>query len=136
MKRPKVGLALGGGGARGISHVGVLKTFEKHKIPIDCIAGTSIGAIIGGGYAANPDALYLEQTVQRFVESEAYQKSGLQLIAMNEPAENFWGQVAKSVRERIVINLAHSKSSIISGWRLKKIIEFVLEDVNIEQAKI
>ncbi|MFQ5633496.1 MAG: patatin-like phospholipase family protein, partial [bacterium] len=136
MKRPKIGLALGGGGARGISHIGVLKILEKHGIPIDCIAGTSIGAIIGGGYAVNPDAAYLEQKVQRFVESDAYLKSGLQHIALNEPAENFWGQVAKSVRERIVINLAHSKSSIVSGWRLKKIIDFVLDDVNIEKAKI
>lgn len=47
MKRPKTGLALGGGGARGIAHVGVIKALEQHKIPIDLVAGTSIGAIIG-----------------------------------------------------------------------------------------
>lgn len=136
MKRPKVGLALGGGGARGISHIGVLKVFEKYDIPIDCIAGTSIGAIIGGSYAVHKDAERVEQIVRSFVDSEAYEKSGLQLLTMNEPAENFWGQVAKSVRERIVINLAQSRSSMVNGVRLQNIINFVLEDIRIEKTQI
>ncbi len=50
--RPKIGLALGSGGARGLSIIGVLKVLEAEKIPIDCIAGSSIGAMIGGFYAA------------------------------------------------------------------------------------
>lgn len=50
--RAKVGLALSGGGARGLAHIGVLKVLEKNKIPIDYITGTSIGAIVGGLYAA------------------------------------------------------------------------------------
>lgn len=51
-KRPVIGLALGGGMARGCAHVGVLREFEKHQIPIDLIAGTSVGSLIGGAYAA------------------------------------------------------------------------------------
>lgn len=50
--RPKVGLVLGGGGARGSAHVGVLKVLERMQIPIDCIAGNSMGAIVGGLYAS------------------------------------------------------------------------------------
>ncbi len=50
--RPKVGLALSGGGARGAAHIGVLKVLEQHRIPIDYIAGTSMGAIVGGLYAS------------------------------------------------------------------------------------
>ncbi len=50
-ERPKVGLVLGGGGAKGAATVGVLKHIEKSGIPIDCIAGTSIGSIVGGLYA-------------------------------------------------------------------------------------
>ena len=50
--RPKVGLVLGGGGARGAAHVGVLKVLEQMHIPIDCIAGNSMGAIVGGLYAS------------------------------------------------------------------------------------
>jgi NTE family protein len=50
--RPKIGLALGGGGTRGIAHIGVLRVLEEQKIPIDFIAGTSMGAIVGGLYSA------------------------------------------------------------------------------------
>jgi len=50
--RPKVGLALAGGFARGIAHIGVLRAFCDAGIPIDCIAGTSVGALIGAGYCA------------------------------------------------------------------------------------
>lgn len=51
-RRPRVGLALGGGGSRGAAHVGVLKVFQEEGIPIDIIAGTSIGSVVGGFYAA------------------------------------------------------------------------------------
>ena len=52
MKRKKIGLALSGGGARGFAHIGVLKVLAEHNIPIDMIAGTSAGSIIGGALAA------------------------------------------------------------------------------------
>ncbi len=51
-ERPKVGLALSGGFARGIAHLGVLRVLEEARIPIDCISGTSVGALIGAGYSA------------------------------------------------------------------------------------
>ncbi len=51
-RRPRIGLALGGGGSRGAAHVGVLKVLEEEHIPIDMIAGTSIGSVVGGFYAA------------------------------------------------------------------------------------
>lgn len=51
-KRPKIALVLGGGGARGLSHIGVLKALEEKKIPIDIIVGTSVGALVGGLYAS------------------------------------------------------------------------------------
>lgn len=54
-KRKKVGLALSGGAARGIAHVGVLRVLAKEKIPIDFIAGTSAGAIVGAAYARHRD---------------------------------------------------------------------------------
>lgn len=58
--RPKVGLVLGGGGAKGAAEVGVLKVIEKAGIPIDFIAGTSIGSIVGGLYAAGYTATELD----------------------------------------------------------------------------
>ncbi len=59
--RPKVGLVLGGGGARGAAHIGVLRELERMRIPIDAIAGTSMGAIVGGLYAAGISASQLEE---------------------------------------------------------------------------
>ena len=50
--RPTVGLVLGGGGARGGAHLGVLEVLEELRVPVDCIAGTSMGALVGGAYAA------------------------------------------------------------------------------------
>jgi NTE family protein len=49
--RPRIGLALGGGSARGLAHVGVLEWLEAHRIPIDAVAGTSMGGLIGAAYA-------------------------------------------------------------------------------------
>ena len=50
--RPRIGLVLSGGGARGVTHLGVLKELERLHVPIDCIAGTSMGAVVGGLYAS------------------------------------------------------------------------------------
>ena len=61
--RPRVGLALGGGGARGLAHVGVLEWLEEQRIPVDVIAGTSMGGLIGGSYAAGRTALEVRAMV-------------------------------------------------------------------------
>ena len=60
-KRKKIGLALSGGGARGLAQIGILKVLEKENIPIDYMAGTSIGGIVGGLYAAGFKAAELEK---------------------------------------------------------------------------
>ena len=62
--RPKIGLALGGGGAKGAAEVGVLKVLEEAGIHVDCIAGASIGAIVGGLYAAGYSAAELDSLFQ------------------------------------------------------------------------
>ena len=59
--RPRIGLVLGGGGAKGAAHVGVLKVLEELRIPVDCVAGTSMGAIVGGMYASGMSPAEIEQ---------------------------------------------------------------------------
>ena len=56
MRKRKIGLALGGGAARGLAHIGVLEVLEKEGIPVDMIAGTSAGALVGALYAQGKDA--------------------------------------------------------------------------------
>src|SRR5215471_8866063 len=65
LKRPTVGLALSGGGALGLAHIGVLRYFEEHRIPVDAVAGTSMGGILGGLYATGHSAADLEGIVER-----------------------------------------------------------------------
>ncbi len=61
--RPRIGLVLSGGGARGLSHVGVLKVLEEARVPVDLIVGTSMGAIIGGLYASGMNADEIEREI-------------------------------------------------------------------------
>jgi len=60
-KRPKIGLALGSGGPKGLAHIGVIKVLEENNIPIDFMAGSSIGAMVGGFYAAGLSIKEIEE---------------------------------------------------------------------------
>ncbi|HVS20941.1 MAG TPA: patatin-like phospholipase family protein [Pyrinomonadaceae bacterium] len=88
--RPRVGLALSGGAARGIAHVGVLRAFEEHAIPVDAIAGASAGALIGGAYAAGLSIKQLEELALKFrwrhMARLSFSRLGLQ---SNARMENF-----------------------------------------------
>src|ERR1700687_4328070 len=59
--RPRIALALSGGAARGIAHAGVLRALIENEIPIDCIAGTSAGALVGGAYASGMPVSEIEE---------------------------------------------------------------------------
>ena len=73
--QPRVGLALSGGGARGIAHVGVLKVLEELRVPVHCVTGTSMGAIVGGAYAAGGTAAGLEKFVREADWNEIFRDS-------------------------------------------------------------
>lgn len=62
---PSIGLALGGGFARGIVHIGVLKVLEQEGIPVTCVAGTSVGALIGAAYCSGVSTAELEEIASR-----------------------------------------------------------------------
>lgn len=63
-ERPRIGLVLGGGGARGFAHVGVLKVMEENRIPVDCVIGTSIGALVGGAYASGRSPAEMTERIE------------------------------------------------------------------------
>ncbi|MFK7957220.1 MAG: patatin-like phospholipase family protein [Lysobacterales bacterium] len=71
-QRPRIGLVLGGGGARGAAHIGVLKTLERLRVPIDYIAGTSMGSVIGGLYATGMTADEIQAQMSNLNWSELF----------------------------------------------------------------
>jgi NTE family protein len=72
-ERPRIGLVLGGGGARGAAHIGVLRELERLQIPIDVIVGTSMGAIVGGLYASGKSVRELEEIIASLDWIESFQ---------------------------------------------------------------
>src|SRR5580700_5231775 len=89
-ERPKVGVALGGGFARGIAHIGVLRVLEENEIPVDFIAGTSVGALIASAYASGTplDVMAEQGSATRFRDFGRWTLSRMGM-ASNEPLEDF-----------------------------------------------
>ncbi|MBL7075758.1 patatin-like phospholipase family protein [candidate division KSB1 bacterium] len=135
-KKLKVGLALGGGGARGLAHIGVLKGFEEAGFPIDLLVGTSIGAVVGAMYAQHPSADYVEDKFRAFLESDEFGRSGMDIFNRSKNGENFFGQMAKRVRERLVINLSITRISIADSKRLEGVIHFLVDPGKFEDTRI
>ena len=106
--KQKVGLALGSGGSLGLSHIGVIKVLKENNIPIDYIAGSSIGALIGAYYALNPNIKKLENTAVSVSRWEL-----IKLIDVNIP-----------------------KTSLISGNKIRKFIKELIEDKSFSDTKI
>ena len=107
-KRPKIGLALGSGGSRGLAHIGVIKALEENNIPIDFIAGSSIGAMVGGFYAAGLSIKEIEE------------------IALSTN----WRRVFS------VLFDPHLKQGLIGGEKLKTFIENYINGKKFEDCKV
>ncbi len=136
-KKIKIGLVLGGGGARGLGHIGVLKALKIHSIPIHMVAGTSIGAVIGAMYAATLDPHWIENKFKEFIESEAYKKIGLhRLVPTSQPNISIFQMAATYMKNQIIINLANERLGILKQERLSEIIDFLLPVKTFEELKI
>src|SRR5690348_1139317 len=69
-ERKRVGVALAGGGAKGLAHIGVLRWMEEHRVPVDAIAGTSMGGLVGGMYAGGRSSREIEEFIKEIQWSE------------------------------------------------------------------
>jgi NTE family protein len=70
--QPRIGLALSGGGARGLAHIGVLKVLEELRVPVHCVTGTSMGAVVGGTFAAGVPPARMQETVDKTDWNEVF----------------------------------------------------------------
>ena len=94
-KNLKIGLALGGGGARGACHIGVLKSLERRGIIPDIISGTSAGSMIGAMYASHASADIVEEKYTEHVNGEDFKDLGFRYIPNNEKDDSVFSQVFK-----------------------------------------
>jgi NTE family protein len=103
--RPKVALVLSGGGADGLSHIGVVRWLEEHRIPIDYVAGTSIGALVGALYASG----YSAAEIERLALSDRFQT-----WAKGEIEEEFYFYLKKRPSDASWVNLKFSTDTALS----------------------
>jgi len=129
MPRVKFGLALGGGGARGFAHIGVLQGLEALGLRPDIITGASIGALVSASYIRSGNASQTWEALDSMVRSEAFQKLGMHLInVQGRGGASFWHQVSAAIQDRIVINLAHSKPGLVRAERVEAAIRPVIQE--------
>ena len=121
--RPKIGVALEGGGAMGLAHIGVLKWFEEHHIPVDYIAGTSMGGLVGGFYATGmtPEAM------QKLIEGLDWRK----ILGDRTPYEDLSYRRKEDQRaypNSLIFGLKHGLSApegLIAGHQIGLLIDRV-----------
>ena len=137
-KRKRIGLALGGGGARGLAHIGVLRVLEKEEIPIHLIAGTSIGALVGGAYASGLNADELQKKAEEYVKSAEFQSSAIKgFEAAHAKGEISLPQrIQTYLRNHFYLIQALFKPGILSNEDFRATIDYFIPDIQIEGARI
>lgn len=131
--QPTIGLALGGGAARGMAHLGVLRALEREQIPIHIIVGTSMGAILGGAYAAGTSVADLEAQVRAVLGSEAFRRTKLSFLkeTKRQRAKLFFS-VANLVRRGIFIGVSSLRQSFLSAEAFADSMAAIIPDRRIE----
>lgn len=127
-QRQKIGLVLSGGGARGLAHIGVLRALEEQHVPIDYIAGTSAGALIGGMYASGMGVDEIEQRVksmnfEKILFEKSDRRTQTQFTRDIEYQGN--GMVDLSITRKGAIALP---KSVINGARVEEVLREMLKD--------
>lgn len=116
-RRPRIGVALGGGFARGLAHIGVLKVLEQENIPVDFIAGTSVGSVIGAAYASGMCAKEMEEiaAIVRFKDFSRWTLSRFGLFS-NDKMALFLGKALRcKTFEELRTPLAVTATDIVTG---------------------
>ena len=119
-KNLKIGLALGGGGARGACHIGILKSLERNGIIPDVISGTSAGSMIGAMYASHANADIVEEKYTAHVNGEDFKDLGFRYIPNNEKDDSVFSQIFKQIKNQYILMVSSTRKSIVKNERLAK----------------
>jgi len=104
--RPGFVLALGGGGGRGLAHIGVFEALERHALRPDLIIGTSIGALFGAMYAMRPEAAWMRREVLSYLASERFSRLELPIIKGSEPDESWLSRFVSIAKQTVMYTRA------------------------------
>jgi len=134
----KVGLALGGGGVRGFSHIGVLNVLEEEGIGIDLIVGTSAGALIGGAYASGQSPREIQDKIEAYLRSPEFNDSTIKSIGMTFSQENqsIFTKAKTYVMNRYWFAQAFFKPSILPFNDFRSLINYFVPEIDIRETKI
>lgn len=128
----KVCFALGGGGARGLAHVGVLKALSEVGIVPDRIVGTSMGAVIGAMYAECGDIDILERRIRDFIDSEEFDDVGIHTYRQDDDRGGFWRRMAHRIEELIVLSISYSHKGVFKPEQFSNALKSLLNSGRIE----
>ncbi len=135
--RRRIGIALGAGSAKGLAHLGVLQVLEENAVEISYIAGSSIGAVIGAAYAAEPDAKELALKTKALLHSEAFDAIGLEfLVKKDHPGPGLFRRITDFVRKRFLMSRAAMRPWLVEGEKIESVLRLILPDIEITQLKI
>jgi len=136
--RLKVGVALGGGAARGLAHIGVLRALAREGIPIDVVTGTSMGAVIGGAFAAlGGNIAEVEQRVKKLLGSEEFKRVRLKFLAETKKSRgSLMFSVTNLVRKGVFFGLSTMRPSFLSAEEFVGSIGRILPDVEVSKLPI
>lgn len=136
-RRKKVALALGGGAARGLAHIGVLEAFEKHGLPIDMIAGTSMGAIIGAIYALEPSVAALKERFQAYLASDEFKETRFnQLGDQNNGDAGIFERLLQLAWKSLFYTLVVTRQSYYGKSMSQQNFALMIEDLTFEDTRI
>ena len=135
----KIGVALGGGDARGLYHIGVLKALEQLKVKVDLVAGTSMGAIVGGVYAFTLSAEKTEQLILEVLKKHEKTISAFKTVSSPTSVEGkkqFLEQSAKFIKKIYLWNLRVIKPQVFPPKPFFKIIKDLFKDFTFADCKV
>jgi len=133
-----IGLALGGGGARGLAHVGVLRVFEEEAIPLDVLVGTSAGALVGGAYAGGVSIDEFIRKTDYYLNSDDFQSSAIKAIedAHSHDALGLTQKIQTFVMNRFYLAQAMFRPGVLSCEEFQFMIDYFIPDIQIEETQI
>ena len=133
----KVGLALGGGAARGLAHIGVLQVLEEEGIHVDVLAGTSIGALVGGVFATSKNAREVEERFSGFVHSKEFRRAEFDFLKRSKVQKpGILYSVSNMIKRGIFFSVQMTRPSFISLENFTHNIFKLIPEMQIERTLI